>query len=107
LGHASDVVSRRKPRLRLCVDLQKPHVRLEFGGDALDRRRHDLARPTLLSPEVDYDRDSIPLDVPVETLLGNRNGKPSKNGSMAVAAFRFAGGFVGWKTIHRIAVGAD
>ena len=66
-GDALDVMSRRRRRVLVRVELEHQHVPGPPLGDLLEHRRRHAARPTPGRPEVDEDRDRRGLEGVGET----------------------------------------
>src|ERR1700738_48997 len=103
--NASDVISSGQFRFRIGVDLQKPDLGLEFGGDALVDRRHRLAGRAPLRPEVDHHRDVVSLDVGRKALGRDWSWPPREQRVVGGAAFWLVGVFPAWNTVHAGATG--
>ena len=105
--NAADIVASRQFRLCFGVYFQKPKLGFEFGGDVLIDRRHCLAWPTPLRPEIDDDWDVVSLDVGHDALRRSGMRAAGEQRLVTMAALCPAGILLAGNTIYSLAVRTD
>ena len=104
---AADLVSLTQAWVFVCIDLGESHLRLELRGRLLEKRGHHLAGGAPGSPKVHDKRKLTAGQMPIEGLIGQRDGVTGEQWLLALAAARVVTEPGGRDAVRGLTIGAN